>query len=669
MPEYELQVTTGDMIDAGTFDYIYATLFGTKGESERTMLDNRGRDFAAGMTRTYTVKPKVSLGKLLLVKLEKDPYLLLPENQWFCSNIVVKTPERDRILFPCNRWVSRGELVELRGGRAMKVFEEEHPLLIDHRKLEVMLRKHLYKWGVYAAGLPHMNNFKDPSELPDELRFSWSKTLELAYVKVSSDFKLNCKELTDSTEKWESIKAIKEIFSYNKTPIAEYVSEHWSEDDFFGFQFLNATNPNVIQRCSELPSNFPVTEEMVKPFLQPGSSLQREMEKGNIFLCDYKRMDGLPTRVYDGQPLHLTAGLCLLYMNPENKLMPIAIQLHQQPSKQNPIFLPSDPENDWLLAKMFLKNADVIEYETVYHLMNTHFLAEAFALATLRSFPMIHPLYKLLIPHFRFTLQINTTGIPQLLGPDGVLIQSSLGKEGLTELMGKALSEMTYSSLCLPEDIATRGLESIPNFYYRDDGVKLWGIINSFVRAIVEHYYPSDTEVRKDSELQTWIKEIYTHCFLENKNSGIPTSFQTVEEVIKFITMVIFRVSGQHAAVNNGQYEYNAWTPNSPLLMRKPPPTTKGKSSMKTILETLPNVGDTVKFMSLGLLLTSPYTDVVPLGTYPVERFDEPAPKKMIKDFQANLTYLSEVIAKRNSKLVVPYNYLDPAQMENSIAI
>ncbi len=48
----------------------------------------------------------------------------------------------------------------------------------------------------------------------------------------------------------------------------------------------------------------------------------------------------------------------------------------------------------------------------------------------------------------------------------------------MIELMRRALSEMTYSSLCLPENINARGLESIPNFYYRDDGLKLWNIIN-----------------------------------------------------------------------------------------------------------------------------------------------------------------------------------------------
>ena len=61
-------------------------------------------------------------------------------------------------------------------------------------------------------------------------------------------------------------------------PFPEYVSEHWRDDDFFGYQLLNGVNPEIIQRCSKLPSNFPVKEEMVKPFLANGSSLTAEMK-------------------------------------------------------------------------------------------------------------------------------------------------------------------------------------------------------------------------------------------------------------------------------------------------------------------------------------------------------------------------------------------------------
>lgn len=49
------------------------------------------------------------------------------------------------------------------------------------------------------------------------------------------------------------------------------------------------------------------------------------------------------------------------------------------------------------------------------------------------------------------------------------------------ELMRRDLSDIRYSSFFLPENISARGLESIPNYYYRDDGLKLWKIINELV--------------------------------------------------------------------------------------------------------------------------------------------------------------------------------------------
>ncbi|KAJ3606240.1 hypothetical protein NHX12_025760 [Muraenolepis orangiensis] len=109
-------------------------------------------------------------------------------------------------------------------------------------------------------------------------------------------------------------------------PAMYYVIEHWRDDDFFGYQFMNGGNPNFIKRCSELPDNFPVTEEMVKPFLASGSSLANEMTRGNVFICDYKRMQDLPTAWTGGKPAALTAALCLLYLTPDQKLVPIAIQ-------------------------------------------------------------------------------------------------------------------------------------------------------------------------------------------------------------------------------------------------------------------------------------------------------------------------------------------------------
>ncbi|XP_054603905.1 hydroperoxide isomerase ALOXE3 [Nothobranchius furzeri] len=668
MAEYTLKVTTGDMKYAGTMDHLYVILCGTEGKSERTKLDNLMIHFQSGKTRTYSVKTKSSLGKLLIVKVEKDPRFGLPEDEWFCSRIVVTTQNGEEVVFPCYRWISRGEKVELRGGKAMKVFEDVHPLQIEHREDELRLRKSLYQWEMGDGKLLQLSQFRAISELPAEIRFSASKSEEMSFKKRIIGYELMFKRLVGSKKQWKNLKDMKKFFQTKKTTMSEYVSKHWDEDDFFGFQYLNGPNPNVIKLCKKLPSNFPV-EEMVRDFLPRGSTLEMEMEKGNIFLVDQKIMDGIPTRMDDGRACFISSGFCLFYMNPDKKLVPLAIQLRQQHSEQNPIFLPDDPLTDWVLAKLFFNSSDLVLYQAVYHLMKTHYLAEVFTVATLRCFPSIHPLYKLLFPHFRYTLHINILAREFLLGPGGAMSQSSCGVDGLMELMRRAQSDMTYSSLCLPENIKARGLNSVPDFYYRDDGLKLWSHINSYVKSMVEYFYPSDSVVCDDTELQEWIHEIFTHGFLENKLAGFPASFGTVAEVIKFITMVIFIVSVQHAAVNNGQFDYHGWTPNGSLLLHTSPPTIKGLSSMGTFLEALPNEGETVNFAASAFVLSSKYTDKVPLGEYPEELFDESDPKRMIKEFQAELSYLKEEIKARNTRLKVPYTYLSPDEIENSVSI
>lgn len=65
--------------------------------------------------------------------------------------------------------------------------------------------------------------------------------------------------------------------------VPDYVTEHWQEEAFYGYQFLNGINPNVIKRCSMLPSNFPVTNTMVKPFLVKGTTLKREIEVRTLY--------------------------------------------------------------------------------------------------------------------------------------------------------------------------------------------------------------------------------------------------------------------------------------------------------------------------------------------------------------------------------------------------
>lgn len=57
------------------------------------------------------------------------------------------------------------------------------------------------------------------------------------------------------------------------------------------------------------------------------------------------------------------------------------------------------------------------------------------------------------------------------------------------------------------------------------------------------------------------------------------------------------------------------------------------------------------------------------LGQYPEKHFTERLPVVKIKEFQEELRKLSLAIKTRNEVLDLPYTYLDPAVVENSVSV
>ena len=60
--------------------------------------------------------------------------------------------------------------------------------------------------------------------------------------------------------------------------LVAYEGNRWISDVEFGRHILNGVNCALIERCTELPSNFPVTNQMVKHILCRGMSLQMEIK-------------------------------------------------------------------------------------------------------------------------------------------------------------------------------------------------------------------------------------------------------------------------------------------------------------------------------------------------------------------------------------------------------
>ncbi|XP_013927287.1 PREDICTED: arachidonate 5-lipoxygenase, partial [Thamnophis sirtalis] len=482
MPSYFVTVATGTQWFAGTDDYIYLTLVGLAGTSERHLLDKPFyNDFERGATDTYEVTVTEDLGEIQLIKIEKRKYWF--PDDWYLKYIAVKTPVGDYLEFPCYRWITDEKEVVLRDGRA-KLFEDEKTQILKlQRRKELEERQKLYKWTEWQPGFPLSIDAKSHKELPRNIQFDSEKGVDfiLNYTKAIENLCIN-RFMHMFQSSWSDFADFEKIFVKISNTISEYVMQHWQEDFMFGYQFLNGCNPVLIKKCIELPKKFPVTTEMVEYSLERNLTLEQEIKQGNIFIVDYEQLEDIDVNKTDPCTVqYLAAPICLLYKNLENKILPIAIQINQAPEPCNPIFLPSDAKYDWLLAKIWVRSSDFHIHQTVTHLLRTHLVSEVFAVAMFRQLPAVHPLFKLLIPHVRFTIAINTKAREQLICEYGLFDKANAtGGGGHVQMVQRAMEHLTYSSLCFPEEIKSRHMEShedIPYYYYRDDGVKVWDAI------------------------------------------------------------------------------------------------------------------------------------------------------------------------------------------------
>ena len=97
---------------------------------------------------------------------------------------------------------------------------------------------------------------------------------------------------------------------------------------------------------------------------------------------------------------------------------PLSLLVTYAPPPTTQVFVPSDPPNLWLLAKMFYNNAEAQHHESLTHLGFTHLLMEGVVICSNRHLSVSHPLFRLMAPHFLFLLSINGIALQDLLGPD-----------------------------------------------------------------------------------------------------------------------------------------------------------------------------------------------------------------------------------------------------------
>ncbi|RVX12797.1 Linoleate 13S-lipoxygenase 2-1, chloroplastic [Vitis vinifera] len=171
----------------------------------------------------------------------------------------------------------------------------------------------------------------------------------------------------------------------------------------------------------------------------------------------------------------------------------------------------------WLgrFAKAHFLAHDSGYHELVSHWLRTHCATEPYIIATNRQLSAMHPIYKLLHPHFRYTMQINALARQALINADGIIETSFSPSKYSMELSSVAYDQLwRFDKEALPGDLINRGIAVedptaphglkllIEDYPFANDGLILWDALKQWVADNVNYYYKDASMVQSDPELQ-----------------------------------------------------------------------------------------------------------------------------------------------------------------------
>ncbi|ONK79034.1 uncharacterized protein A4U43_C01F2190 [Asparagus officinalis] len=375
----------------------------------------------------------------------------------------------------------------------------------------------------------------------------------------------------------------------------------WFRDEEFSRQTLAGLNPFSIQLVTEFPfvskldpqiygpPESAITEEIIDQEIGAIMTAKEALEQKKLFVLDYHDLL-LPFvhRVRELEGTTLYGSRTLFFLMPTGTLKPIAIELTRPKSPTKPqwkrVFTQCyDATGSWLwkLAKAHVCAHDAGYHQLVSHWLRTHCCTEPYTIAMNRQLSAIHPIYRLLHPHFRYTMEMNAFARATLVNAGGIIETSFAPGKYAMELSSVAYREQwRFDMEALPADLIRRGMAvedptaehglklTIEDYPYANDGLLVWSSIKEWVTDYVSHYYPSPNHVQEDYELRNWWTDVRTKGHGDKKDEPWWPVLNTKDDLIHVLTTIVWVTSGHHAAVNFGQYHYAGYFPNRPAIAR-----------------------------------------------------------------------------------------------------
>ncbi|KAL0904751.1 hypothetical protein M5K25_026899 [Dendrobium thyrsiflorum] len=487
----------------------------------------------------------------------------------------------------------------------------------------------------------------------------------------------------------------------------------WFRDEEFSRQTLAGINPFSIQLLTEFPifskldpkiygpAKSDITKEIIEREIRGYMTVEQALKEKKLFILDFHDLY-LPYvhKVRTLENTTLYGSRTIFFLNPDDTLRPIAIELTRPKSPTKPhwrqVFINSwDATGTWLwrLAKAHVGAHDTGYHQLVSHWLRTHCCAEPYIIASNRQLSAMHPIYRLLFPHFRYTMEINALARESLINAGGIIEGGFSPGKFSVELSSVAYDQLwRFDMEALPADLIRRGMAvedptaehglrlTIKDYPYAADGLLIWSTLKQWVTDYVNQYYQSSAQIMEDPELQAWWAEIRNVGHGDKKDEPWWPVLDSTGSLIGILTTIIWTVTGHHAAANFGQYHYAGYFPNRPTTARVNLPVEEGEPADRMtefmirpeneLLKCFPSQMQASVIMAVLDILSSHSPDEEYLGVGPEAAYEaEPAVQAAFERFSGRLKEIEGIIDGRNLDVglknrcgagIVPYELLKP---------